>query len=71
MGQHVKSKKLQGNSAGRSVLERLHKLYLEGATETFGLKEERGKWCLLLKKEKRKWGKVYGVGTVKGKDLLL
>lgn len=43
MGQHVKSKKLQGNSAGRSVLERLHKLYLEGATETFGLKEERGK----------------------------
>lgn len=43
MGQHTKSKKLQSNSAGRSVLERLHKLYFEGATETFWLKGERGK----------------------------
>lgn len=61
MGQHVKSKKLQGNSAGRPVLEGLHNLCFEGATETFWLKKrgESDVYCRKRKKESEGKGSVW------------
>lgn len=53
----------------RSMLERLHKLYFEGATGS----RKRGESCVYCRrKKKRKWGgrEVYRVGTVKGKDFV-
>jgi len=55
----------RGQLKARSMLERLRKLHFEGATETFGLKDERGKLCLLWKKAKKK---ARGKGSVQSGD---